>query len=155
MENVALFLHLVGAFSLVSGLLVAAVAFETARRRDSPAEIASVLGLARTGVVLVGAGALLAGVCGLWLVQLGHWGFGSGWVDAASGLFVAAMGLGGIGGQTPKRARRLAAAHAAEGRPVEAELRALLDDRGSLAVNYVSGLLIVAILVLMVWKPGA
>ncbi len=49
----ALFFHLVGVFLLVAGLAVAGVAFEAARRRRSPAEVALLLGLTRIGVLLV------------------------------------------------------------------------------------------------------
>jgi hypothetical protein len=60
--------------------------------------------------------------------------------------------LGGPGGQRPKRARKLARRLAADGAPVNEELRALLDDQVSRAVNYGSLLLVVAILALMVFK---
>lgn len=155
MEDAALFGHLVGAFLFVSGSVVAGVAFETARRRSEPRDIALVLGLARTGAALVGVGVLVVLAFGLWLVHLGDWGYGAGWVDAAIGLLVAAAVLGGLGGQAPKRARQLAARLASEGKPLDDELRRRLDDRAALALNYGSGLLVVAILVLMVWKPGA
>ena len=155
MEDVALFGHLLGAFLFVSGTVVAGVAFEAGRRRDDPAEIALLLGLARFGAALVGVGMLAVLAFGLWLVHLGGWGYGAGWVDAAIVLFVLAAALGGFGGQTPKRARRLATRLAGEGRPVTAELRGLLSDRRALLVNYGSALLVLAVLVLMVWKPGA
>jgi uncharacterized membrane protein len=155
MEHVALFFHLLGAFSLVGGTIVAGVAFETARRRETPAEIALLLGLSRIGVLLVAMGSVLVLGFGLWLVSLGDWGYGAGWIDAALGLFVAAVVLGGIGGQRPKRARKLARKLATEGAPASAELRALLDNRAALAVNYLSALLLLAVLVLMVFKPGA
>jgi len=45
--DVVLFLHLVGAPLFVAGIAVAGVSFEAARRRDRPAEIASLLGIAR------------------------------------------------------------------------------------------------------------
>jgi uncharacterized membrane protein len=154
-ENVALFLHLLGAFALIAGSTVAAVAFEAARRRETPAEIALLLGLSRIGVVFVALGTLLVLVFGLWLVDLGDWSYGAGWVDAAIALLVAAVVLGGIGGQRPKRARKLASRLAGEGAPASAELRALLDDGTARAINYLSGLLLLAILVLMVFKPGA
>ena len=48
----------------------------------------------------------------------------------------------------------LASALAGEGRPAGADLRALLDDRVSAAINYLAGLLLIVILVLMVWKPA-
>lgn len=155
MEDVALFFHLLGAFSLVGGVIVAGVAFETARRRKAPAEIALLLGLSRIGVLLVALGTLLVLGFGLWLVDLGDWGYGAGWIDAAIGLFAAAVVLGGIGGQRPKRARKLAHHLASEGAPASAELRALLDDRAALAINYLSALLLFAVLLLMVFKPGA
>jgi uncharacterized membrane protein len=155
MENVALFFHVLGAFSFVGGTIVAGVAFETARRRETAAEIALLLGLSRLGVLLVALGALLVLGFGLWLVHLGDWGYGAGWVDAALGLFAATVALGTFGGQRPKRARKLAVRLAADAKPVDAELRALLDDRSTLAVNYLSALLVLAIIALMVFKPGA
>lgn len=154
-ETWALFFHLLGAFLFVGGMIVAAVGFEAARRRHRPGEIALLLGLSRIGVLLVALGALLVLPFGLWLVHLGHWGYGSGWVDAALALFVAASLLGGVGGQRPKRARTLASRLAAEGLPESRELRALLDDRVAPALNYLAALLVLAIVVLMVFKPGA
>lgn len=155
MEDVALFLHLLGAFSFVAGTIVAGVAFETARRRETPAEIALLLGLSRIGVLLVALGTLLVLGFGLWLVHLGSWGYDTGWVDAAIGLLLTVVVLGGIGGQRPKRARKLATRLASEGAPVSPELRALLDDRATLTVNYLSALLLLAIIALMTFKPGA
>jgi nitrite reductase (NO-forming) len=154
-DDAALFGHLLGAFLFVSGTVVAGVAFEAGRRRTTPREIALLLGLARIGAALVGVGMLAVLAFGLWLVHLGGWGYGAGWVDAAIALFVVAVALGGYGGQAPKRARQLATRLAAEGQPVNDDLRSLLADRPALVANYASALLMVAILVLMVWKPGA
>jgi uncharacterized membrane protein len=153
MTNVALFLHIAGALLFVSGVFVAGVGFESARRRERPAEIALLLGLTRWGVALVGAGGLLLLACGLWLVGLEDVGYGAGWVDAALALFAAAMLLGGLAGQRPKRARKLAERLADEEREASPELRSLLDDPLSRAANYISAALILAILALMVFKP--
>jgi uncharacterized membrane protein len=153
MNDVALFFHLLGALLFVSGIVLAGAAFEAARRRERPAEIALLLGLTRIGVVLVGVGTLLLLGFGLWLVHLGHFGYGAGWVDAAIALFVVALALGAAGGRRPKEARRLAVKLAAQGSPASAELRALLNDRLSLAANYASAALVLGILVLMVFKP--
>lgn len=155
MENVALFFHLLGAFAFVAGTIVAGVAFETARRRTTPAEIALLLSLSRIGVLLVGIGTVLVLGFGLWLVHLGDWGYAAGWVDAALGLLAATVLLGTIGGQRPKRARKLAGRLATQGAPLSDELRALLDDRITLAANYLSALMLLAIIALMVFKPGA
>lgn len=153
--DLALCFHLLGAFSLVSGTVVAGVSFEAARRRTSCAEIAVLLGLARIGAVLVVAGTLFAAGFGLWLVDLGHWGYGTPWVDAAIGLLVAVAVIGSIGGQRPKRARVLATRLAAEGHPPSAELRSLIDDRTAIALNYLAAAALLVIIVLMVVKPGS
>ncbi len=154
MEEVALLFHLLGAFLLVGGTVVAGIAFEAARRRETPSEIALLLGLTRIGVLLVALGTLLVLGFGLWLVHLGGFGYGAGWIKAALGLLLATVVVGAIGGQRPKRARQLAirqtnTVHASP------ELRALLDDRAARALNYISVLLLFAILALMVFKPGA
>jgi len=151
--NIALFLHLVGAISFFAGIALAGVAFESARRRANPAEVALLLGLARIGVALVGLGALLVLGFGLWLVQLAGFSYDASWIEAALGLYAAALVLGAVGGRRPKQARLLARRLAEEGAPVSAELRALLDDRGSRAANYLSALAVLAILALMVFKP--
>ena len=74
--NVALVVHLLGALTFVAGIVLAGAAFEAARHRERPAEIALLLGLARIGVLLVAVGTLVLAVFGLWLVHLGNWGYG-------------------------------------------------------------------------------
>jgi uncharacterized membrane protein len=146
----------VGVVLLFAGMAVAAVAEAGARRQERPDLIAALLGLTRAGVALVAAGALIVIGSGLWLVEAsnGLYSLGDGWIAAALGLLLLAFVLGGIGGQKPKRARRLAARAASEPGDL-AELRALLDDRLSRALNYAASLAVLAALVLMVWKPGS
>lgn len=151
--ELALFFHLLGALLFVAGIVLAGVAFEAARRRQRPADVVLLLGLTRVGVVLVGLGALLLLGFGLWLVHLSGFSYGTGWIDAALALYVVSLVLGAIGGRRPKQARLLAARLAAEDQPASAELHALLNDRLSLAINYASAIVVVAILVLMVFKP--
>jgi uncharacterized membrane protein len=153
-EEWALLFHLLGAFLLVAGLTLAGVVFEVARRRRRPSEIALLLGVSRAGVLLITIGTLVVLPFGLWLVSLGGFGYGSGWVDAALALFVLIGVFGALGGQRPKRARKLAARLAGEGNAESDELRALLDDRLALVLNYLAAVFLVAIIVLMVFKPG-
>jgi hypothetical protein len=138
---------------LVSGIVVAGLAFETARRREDPAEVATLLGLSRIGAVILGPGALLAGAFGLGLVHLGKWHYGSFWVSCSIVLFIVAMALGGIGGQRPQQARVLATRLAADGGGMTDELRGLLNNRASQLQNYGSLVLIVAIVAIMCFKP--
>jgi uncharacterized membrane protein len=151
--TVALFGHILGVLIFVSGIVLAGVPFEIARRRTSPVEIATILGLARAGVPLVGAGALMLLGFGLWLVDVSGFGYDRGWVRAALGLFFVTIALGAVGGHRPKRARLHATHLAADHHPEDAKLRALLDDPVSRAINYASAAIILAILVLMVFKP--
>ena len=152
MDNVAFFFHMLGVLLFVSGMVLAGAAFEAARRRDSPSEIVLLLGFTRIGVVLVGIGSLVTPVFGLWLVHLGNFGYGSGWVDASIALYAAALALGGLGGRRPRQARLLAAQLALGDAPTSVELRALLNDTLSRAANYGSAAIVLTILVLMVFK---
>ena len=153
MRDVALFLHITGALVLAGGIVVAGVAFEEARRRTSPAEIALLLGLTRIGAAAIGAGTLVVLVCGLWLVHLDHLGLGTRWVAGALVLLAIMTLLGALGGRRPKRARRLAVDLAGRGEPATTELRALLDDPASRIANYLAAACVPAILWLMVSKP--
>jgi uncharacterized membrane protein len=149
----ALFFHLVGALLFFSGLAVAAVAQLSARRRRRPSEVALLLGAARTGVLLVALGTVLILAFGLWLADLSGYGLG-GWVLGALVLFLASVLLGGLGGQAPKRARLLAERLARAGDEASPELEALLANRRADALNAAAAVAAVAVLVLMVWKPG-
>ncbi len=150
-----LFFHLLGAFFFVAGAVVAGVLQVAAMKRELPSEVALLLRLTRIGVTLVGLGALMTLGFGLWLAH--HVGFdiGSGWISAALALWVVAMATGGIGGRTARHARYLADRLAAEGNRPSDELRTLVAHRPSLLLSYVSSACVLAIIVLMVWKPGA
>ena len=156
MEDLALFLHLTGALAFVAGIVVAGVAFESARGRERPGEIALLLGLARWGALLVVGGAALLLAGGFWLVGVeDDVGFGTGWLDAALALFVVAVLLGALAGRRPRQARELAERLASDGEAMSPKLRALLDDPASRFANFASATLVVAILALMTFKPGA
>ncbi|HXV95471.1 MAG TPA: DUF2269 family protein [Gaiellaceae bacterium] len=149
----ALFLHLAGGICFFAGLAVATVGQLAARGRQRPGEIAVLLRAARRGVLLVGAGTVAAVASGLWLLDLTAYGAES-WVLASLGLLVFAALAGAVGGQSSKRARRLAEALGREGdRPTE-ELHDLLRRPLADALNLAAGAAAAAILVLMVWKPG-
>jgi uncharacterized membrane protein len=153
----ALFFHLVGAFLFVGGMVVAAAGHVSALGRRRPRDIAVSLGVGRIGVGLVGPGAVLVIGFGSWLVSLGGHEFGDAWVSAAYVLFLLAAVGGGLGGPRLRRARVLAERLTEDGAGDEPspELDTLLRDRASALANYGAALLVLAVLVLMVWKPGA
>lgn len=102
--------------------------------------------MTRVGVLLVALGTLLVFGFGLWLVEIGHFGYGAGWVDAALVLLLATVVLGALGGKKPKQARRLAVAES-DRAAASPKLRALLDDPLARGLNYLSLLLIVVLMV--------
>jgi uncharacterized membrane protein len=148
LDEVALFLHLLGVVTLFSGMAVAAVGLAAARRRERASEIALLLGLTQIGVVLVAGGLTLAVACGFWLLDLTEFDLGDAWVATALGLVVLGAVLGAVGGRRPKRARLLAE----RGADV-AELRRLLGDPVSQWLNAAAAAAYLAVLALMVWKP--
>ena len=148
-----LFFHLLGAFALFAGAAVAGTLQIGAMRRERPSEILTLLRLTRFGVALVGVGAVLTLVFGIALASHLGYGLTPAWIQAALGLWVAAMALGGIGGRTARHARYRAEELAAAGDQPDAELSALLVHRPSLILSYLSSTLLLAIVVLMVWRP--
>jgi uncharacterized membrane protein len=153
--EIALFLHLVGTMAFVSGMAVAGVCFESARRRSTSTEVAMLLSLTRAGVLLVVGGAILAGACGLWLASLSHLSFRTEWVWLSAALFVVSVVLGALGGRRPRQARTLATAErsANADAPPSARLRGLLDDPASRACNYAAAVTLLVIVYLMVTQP--
>jgi uncharacterized membrane protein len=150
-----LFLHITGAFLLLGGGVVAGALNIAALRRDRPTEIVLLFGLIRIAVASIMIGTLLAFVFGLWLVHEVGYGYGDGWVIAAIVLLVVANAMGGIGGRREEQTASYAAELAASGDEPSPELRRRVRDPVSLALSYGSGLVLVAILALMIWKPGA
>jgi len=150
-----LFLHLLGAFCFFAGAAVAGTLQLGALRRERPSEILVLLRLTRVGVILVVLGAAMTLGFGIGLASHLGYGLTPGWIQASLGLWAASVVLGAIGGRTARKARYLAERLAGQGDAVSEELRALVAHRPSLWLSYASGALIVAIVVLMVWKPGA
>ena len=150
-----LLFHVVGAFLLFSGSVVAGLLHLAAIRRERPSEIGLLLGLIRPAVVAIGVGAFLTLALGLWLVDDAGYGYGDGWVIAAIVLWVVGNALGGAGGRPLGEAGERARQLAATGDEPNADLRRALVEPRILLLNYVSMAALIAILVLMVWKPGA
>jgi uncharacterized membrane protein len=152
-----LFLHITGAFFLVGGTVLAGTLTIMSRLRERPSEIASLLGLVRLALPLIYGGVILTLVFGLWLVHAAGQGYsyGDAWVVAALVLWVVANALGGAGGRREAETAAYATRLAGEGDVADDELRARLRDPVSFALNFGSGLVILAILALMIWKPGS
>jgi uncharacterized membrane protein len=114
--ELALLVHLLGVAVLAAGMGVAAAAFEAGRRRTSAREVALLLRLTRAGVGLVATGTLVLLVGGFWLMEVGLYDLGDGWLAASLGLFVLGALLGTLGGARSKRARLYAEGLAGDNR---------------------------------------
>jgi uncharacterized membrane protein len=151
-----LFFHVTGAFFLLGGIVIAGILNLSAIVRDRrPSQVATLYGLIRFAVPLIGAGLLLTLAIGLWLVHEADFGYGDAWVVTAIVLWVIASVLGNIDGKYQRQTGELAQRLAAEGDAPSSELRARLTDPRALAISYGSGLIAFAVLGIMIWKPGA
>jgi uncharacterized membrane protein len=152
-----LFIHVTGAFLLIGGVVVAGVFNLAAQTRERPSEIALLYGLTRFAVIPIIAGAVLTLIFGLWLVGEAPQGYGytQGWVIAAIVLWLIGMGTGEAGGVRDRQTHEVASELAAQGDRPSAELKARMRDPLSLALSYGSGLVILTMLAIMIWKPGA
>jgi uncharacterized membrane protein len=150
-----LFLHVGGAFLVIGGAVIAGVFNLAALRSERPSEVAMFFRFARVGVAAIGPGLLLTLGFGLWLVHHVGYGWGQTWIVLALVLWVLSGALGGIGGRHEQATRELAERLAAEGDAPSAELSARLRNPVWLALSWGSGIGVIAILALMIWKPGA
>lgn len=150
-----LLIHVGGAFAVLAGAVLAVVLNVAALRRERPSEIALLLGLTRVAAALIVLGMLVTLGFGIWLVADTEYSFGDGWLSASLALWVAALVLGSLGGRRDRETRALAERRAADGNEPTQELHARLRDPLSLLLSYGSGVAVVAILVLMIWKPGS
>lgn len=152
-----LFLHVTGAFLLTGGLVVAGAFNVAAQLRSRPSEIALLYGLTRFAVAAIVSGAILTLVFGLWLVDEAPfgYGYGQGWVIAAIVLWILGNIMGKPGGRRDRHTHELATRLAAEGDAPSAELKARMRDPLTLFLSYGSGVVLLTVLAVMVWKPGA
>jgi uncharacterized membrane protein len=150
-----LFLHVTGAFLVIGGAAMAGVFNFSALRSERPSDVVLFFRFARLAVAAIGVGMVLTLGFGLWLVHDAGYGWGETWIVLALVLWVLSNAMGGIGGNREKQVRELAERLTAEGDVPSPELSARLRDPVWLALSWGSGIVVIAILALMIWKPGA
>jgi hypothetical protein len=152
-----LFAHLAGLMLLVGGVGTSLACKVRAGREGSAAAVLALLETARVAVsrvampgslVLIGAGV------GLVAQSNGAWSITEPWIAGAMLLWVLSA-LVGVRLHAPRsrEARALARELAAEGLPVTGRLRAVV--RGGRAASGLDVALLVGMVALMVFKPGA
>jgi uncharacterized membrane protein len=150
-----LLIHILGAFLLISGSITAGILHLAAARRDRPSEVALLLGLIQPAVVAIVLGSIVALGLGIWLAEDAGYGVGDEWVIAAIVLLVIGNIVGAAGGKPLERAGEMAQRLAADGDQPSEELRRAVRDPRGVVLSYLSFAAVIAILVLMVFKPGA
>jgi uncharacterized membrane protein len=150
-----LMLHIAAAFCLVGGSTAAAILNVVAIRSHKPSETAFLLKLIRYALPLIFAGVLGTLIFGIWLWHDLGFGIGTGWIWAALVFWALASALGGRGGRHQEHVREIAERQAGAGDTMTDELRALLRDPKGLALSYGAGVATLAVLVVMIWKPGS
>ena len=147
--------HMAGALLLLGGAVLAGILNAAALRRERPSEIAVLYRLARIAVTAISVGLPLVLVFGIWLVaDLDFVKWSQTWVILALVGWALAGALGGAGGKREKETRLLAERLAAEGDAPSPELHARMRDPVTLALSWGSGVVVLGILALMIWKPG-
>jgi uncharacterized membrane protein len=145
-----------GAFLLLGGATFAGILNAAALRRERPSEVVVLYRLVQIAVRAISLGMLLTIAFGIWLVaDLDFVKWSNTWVVLALVGWVLANALGGIGGRREKQTRELAERLAAEGDAPSSELRARMRDPLTLALSWGSGVVVIGILALMIWKPGS
>jgi hypothetical protein len=157
LDDWILSLHLLAAFSLVGALTLFTIVVVALRSASSPAQVSAFDPMMKGGTIAVSLGTIGALVFGIWLaVSVDAYDIWDGWIIAAIVLWAIATELGRRSGVEYKRASDRAAELTGAGQEQpDAELAALARTPRGLGLHLASSLLTLAILVLMIWKPGA
>ncbi len=150
-------LHVLSAFALVAGAIVFWVLVVAVRKTDTPDGTIRMAPVAKVGNIATGIGAIGTIVFGIWLAfSVGDYDIWNGWIIAAIVLWAIAMATGQRTGaaymQGMSKAEEL---HAAGRSGPNADLLALNRTSQGLLLHAVTSALIVLILIVMIWKPGA
>jgi len=156
-DDWVLALHVLAAFSLVAGMILFWVLIVAVRRIDTPADTLRLGPLAKVGNATVGAGMGGTIIFGLWLAfSVGRYDIWDAWILEALVLWFVAAALGQRTGkafmQGPVKAQELETA--GQTGP-NAELLAVNRTSQGLLMHTLTSAVVLAIIIIMVWKPGA
>ena len=148
-------LHVLAAFAWISALVLYSVVIVAGWNASLPSDVLRLFRVTRVGDALIAVGMIGTIVFGIWLA-LDEYEIWDGWIIAALVLWLAAGAVGGRVGRLYNATRNRATALFGEGRDEpSSELNAMLRSQGGLVLHTLLVLLTVAILVVMVYKPGA
>lgn len=149
-------LHLLSAFGMLGAQVVFTTMIVSLWRTESTRRVTSYMLVSRIGTVMVIAGAVGTLVFGVWLsLAKEPYDIWDVWIVASLVLWLVAGALGGQGGTLYGNAALDAAKLHEQGIETSPELRTAYGPSRAFWLHVAGTVLVVAILVLMVWKPGA
>ncbi|HSK14538.1 MAG TPA: hypothetical protein VK915_00055 [Gaiellaceae bacterium] len=150
-------LHVLAAATLVAAQVIFTIVVVGVRNLDRPSDVVRIFRLSRPGDVLVAIGSIGTLVLGVWLaIDIGDYDLWDAWIVVALVLWAVLMEVGRRTGKVFYAARDHAAELAAGGRDDPSpELNAMLRTRTGVLLQGASIVLVAALLVVMIYKPGA
>ena len=149
-------LHLLAAFALIAAEVAFTVMVVALWRTDSPARVAGMMRVAKTGTLLVMIGMAGTLVFGIWLaISLDAYKLWDGWVIAALILWALGGFLGQKSGEGYQAGGELGEKLAADGVTSSPELAESFGASRAFWFHTATLLVVLLILVVMIWKPGA
>ena len=149
-------LHLLAAFALVAALVLHSAVMVANWGSDRPRRAAAYFRLGAVGAPLVAAGAGLALLFGIALaIDLDDYHPWDGWIVLSIVLWGIGSATGSSVGAHYTGAQEFVERLAAEGDEPSAELAAQLSNRRVLILHAITLVAFTALLVVMIFKPGA
>ena len=148
-------LHVLSAFAWIAALVVYTVVVVAGRRLTVPSNVLRLFRVSRVGDALIAIGMIGTIIFGVWLA-FDKYEIWDGWIIAALVLWLVAGAVGGRIGKIYNVARDRARELVAEGRDVSnPELNAMLRSQRGLVLHLLMIVVVLALLVVMIYKPGA
>jgi uncharacterized membrane protein len=150
-------LHVLSAFSWIAALVVYTVVIVAGWRLTVPSDVVRMFRISRVGDALIAVGMVGTIVLGIWLaIEDDAYQPWDGWIITALVLWFVAGALGGREGKVYNGARDRAVALVDEGRDAASpELGAMLRSQRGVVLHSLMVVVTLAILVVMIYKPGA
>jgi uncharacterized membrane protein len=152
-----LFLHVLAAFAMVASLVALTALNVALWNVDRPATALTLFRIAGPAGILVGIGAVGTLVFGVWLaIYVDGYELWDGWIAAALVLWAVAGGTGDRVGRHYTTVRKQAERLLADGNEgPSGEVVAGIRARRPLVLHAVTVVSVLALLLLMIFKPGA
>jgi uncharacterized membrane protein len=150
-------LHVLSGFAWISALVVYTVVIVAGWRLTVPSDVLRMFRVSRVGDALIAVGMLGTIIFGIWLaLDVDGYEIWDGWIIAALVLWFVAAAVGGRVGKVYEAACGRARALVDEGRDAPSpELGAMLRTQRGVVLQTLLIAVTLAILVIMIYKPGA